>query len=284
MPINHHNQRVQLAYANHCTSKAPCKHSLFSSYKITNSVIPLDEIKTLVYNDFEKNYNLDENGKLKSYFGHQLECKACKKFFVNAALNSKRTPSQHREDGLRRRAVEMLTRHLLEIELIYQKFRTQTNKEFDKEIWLKFNKRCFHCKIEILSTKEMHLDHTMPLAQLYPLDETATCLCGNCNNAKSDTFPVDFYSSKDLKKLSKLTGLPFKVISSRKPNQRVINLLRKNIIWFIETFLQRSEYTKERDGKIASNSILNSVNKAISKSATPFDILEEYEKQKNQNP
>ena len=121
----------------------------------------------------------------------------------------------------------------------------------------------------------------MPLSHLYPLDESATCLCATCNNAKSDIFPVDFYTGEKLISLSKLTGLPIELLKSRKANQKVINLLKNKIIWFVDDFLNHPEYVKIRDGKKAADSILNSVNKAISKSDTKFDILEEYTKLKD---
>jgi len=281
LPINPYNQRIQLAYSNHCTTKAPCKHKSFSNYIITKSEFTNDKIKNIVNKVFENGYALDSNRNLISYYGHQLECKACKKFFVNAALNHLRTSSQHREDSLRRRSFELLSRKLLAIKWIYHDFRVKTGKEFDKEIWLKFDKKCFNCNNDIKSAKVMHLDHTMPLSHLYPLDESATCLCATCNNAKSDIFPVDFYTGEKLISLSKLTGLPIELLKSRKANQKVINLLKNKIIWFVDDFLNHPEYVKIRDGKKAADSILNSVNKAISKSDTKFDILEEYTKLKD---
>lgn len=280
LPINPYNQRIQLAFSNHCTTKAPCTHKNFSNYTITKSEFDNAVIKNIVNKTFEDGYTLDAHGNIISYYGHQLECKACKKFFVNAALNHLRTSSQHREDSLRRRAFELLSRKLLGIKWIYHEYRIRTGKEFDKEIWLKFNKKCFNCDVEIKSAKVMHLDHTMPLSHLYPLDETATCLCATCNNAKSDIFPIDFYTEEKLTSLAAYTGLPLELLKSRKANQKVVDLLRANIIWFIEDFLNHPDYNKVRDGKKAADSILHSVNKAISKSDTKFDILDEYKKLK----
>ena len=75
--------------------------------------------------------------------------------------------------------------------------------------------------------------------------------------------------------LSKYTGLSIELLKSRKANQKVIDVLKNKIIWFVEDFLNHPDYTKIRDGKKASDSILNSVNKAISKSDTKFDVLKE---------
>lgn len=282
LPINPYNQRTQLAFSNHCTTKAPCTHKSFSNYMITNNLEQVDyDIKDLVNNNFEKGYEVNSDGNIISYYGHQLECKACKKFFVNAALNHLRTSTQHREDSLRRRAFEVLSRKLLNLKWIYHEYRLRTGKEFDKEIWLKFNKKCFNCGKEIKSAKEMNLDHTMPLSHLYPLDETATCLCATCNNAKSDIFPVDFYDEKQLEKLSIITGIPLALLMSHKSNQKVVDLIHKNIIWVVEDFLTHPDYLQIRDEKKAADSILHSINKAISRSDTPFDVLEEYEKAKS---
>ena len=60
----------------------------------------------------EAGINIEDN-KVVSYYGHQLECKACKKFFVNMPLNPQRNAQQFKEDGLRRRAIEVLINHLL---------------------------------------------------------------------------------------------------------------------------------------------------------------------------
>ena len=64
----------------------------------------------------------------------------------------------------------------------------------------------------------MHLDHTMPLAYLYRLDETATCLCAEHNSQKSDHFPIEYYTEEELKELSKITGLSMEILRSKKAN------------------------------------------------------------------
>lgn len=280
LPINPFNQRQQLAFSNHCTTKAPCTHNGFSLYEVVLNLANKDTVKENFSKEFDNYYTYTDN-RIKSHFGHQLECKACKKFFVNAALNHLRSSSQHREDSLRRRAFEQLACKLLDLKWIYHEFREKTGKEFDKYIYEKFNKKCFNCDSPIANEKEMHLDHTMPLSYLYPLDETATCLCSSCNLAKSDIFPVDFYPGEKLKILSEITGIPIDVISSRLPNERAIAKLKENVKWFIEIFLTHPEYLKDRDGKRAADSILHSVQKAINNSTNSYDLFDEYEKYKN---
>ena len=88
----------------------------------------------------------------------------------------------------------------------------------------------------------MALDHTMPLAYLYRLDETATCLCSNHNSQKSDHFPVDYYSEEELVRLSKITGLSLTQLHKKEVNQQVLNLLIENVVWFYDAFLMQSDY------------------------------------------
>jgi hypothetical protein len=274
LPINPDNQRIQLAFSNHCTSKAPCTHKLFSKYKIIENDIREDYDKIT---EIDKGYQITED-YVQAYYGHQLECKACKKFFVNAALNKLRSTSQQREDSLRRRAIERLIGLLLDKEWIYHQYKKENQIEFDVAIWKKFKGKCFKCNIKLETTKDMHLDHTMPLSQLYPLDETATCLCSKCNSEKSDIYPVDYYTSEQLTRLAEITQIPINIIKSRKANQIVVKKLRGKIIWFVDEFLTFEEYTKERDGKKAADSILHSVNKAINTTDIAYNIIEEYER------
>ena len=72
----------------------------------------------------------NDQSVIRSRYGHQLECKACKKYFVNAKLNPMRNPQQCREDGLRRRAIEALVDNLLDEDFIHFTFRKQHKKEF----------------------------------------------------------------------------------------------------------------------------------------------------------
>lgn len=278
LPINHFNERNQLSFSNHCgPGKAPCKHSGFSKYEILETDLSDVDLEDFIAN----NTVLTKIGNfIIAHYGHQLECKACKKFFVNAALNHLRTTTQHKEDALRRRAFEKLLGDLTGDDWIYHKFRLSTKKEFDVSIWEKFGKKCFNCNKSLSSVRMQHLDHTMPLASLYPLDETATCLCDECNSRKSDLFPVDFYSPEKLNNLSQITGLSVEVLNSRSSNQKMINLLRDSIIWFFDDFITFEEYTKERDGKRAADSIIRSLQRAVDNSQTPFDIQEEYTRAK----
>ena len=121
----------------------------------------------------------------------------------------------------------------------------------------------------------MNLDHTMPLAYLYRLDETATCLCDSHNSQKSDHFPVDYYTEEELKDLSKITGLTMEILTSREVNQVVLDLLVKNVVWFYDKFLMIPDYQKVRDGILTADKINDSLKRVIK---GKVDLAEEYKK------
>lgn len=274
LPINIDDEMKTLSFSLHCKKRAPCRHSTFRAYEIKN-------LKELSPRDLQ-GLNLEGN-KVVSYYGHQLECKACKKFFVNAPLNPQRNAQQFKEDGLRRRAIEVLVNELLHKNLVHFEFEKRTKKEFSKYIWEKFNKRCFKCgpNSDPIALDDMALDHTLPLAYLYRLDETATCLCSSHNSQKSDHFPVDFYSDNELKRLSKITGLSLQKLHTREVNQEVLDLLVKNITWFYDKFLMNPEYQKLRDGIKTADKINDSLKRII---AGKVDLAEEYKKKTGHYP
>ena len=268
LPINIDDEMKTLSFSLHCNKNAPCNHSTFRAYAIKNK-------EELISEDL-KDLIIEEN-KVISYYGHQLECKACKKFFVNAPLNPQRNPQQFKEDGLRRRAIEVLVNHLLGRNLVHFEFEKKTKKEFSKYIWEKFNKRCFKCgkDSDELPFNKMALDHTMPLAYLYRLDETATCLCASHNAQKSDHFPVDYYTEDELVELSKITGLKIEKLKSRDVNEVVLDLLVKNVVWFYDEFLMIDDYQKVRDGILTADKINDSLKRVIK---GKVDLAEEYKK------
>lgn len=272
LPINIKNEPFTLAFSLHCKKKAPCIHSKFGSYVIQNNV-DFEELSK-----FWINVNIREN-KVISYCWHQLECKPCKKFFVNAPLNPQRNAQQFKEDWLRRRAIEVLVDDLLERNLVHFEFKDKTNQEFSEYIRKKFWCKCFKCKKEI-ELNEMNLDHTMPLAYLYRLDETATCLCAEDNSKKSDHFPIDFYTEDELKELSKITWLSLDILHSKWVNQEVLALLKKNIVWFYDEFLMDPDYQKVRDWILTADKINDSLKRVIWNNS----LIEEYVKIKWEYP
>jgi hypothetical protein len=76
---------------------------------------------------------------------------------------------------------------------------------------------------------EVHLDHTRPLAYLWPIDEHATCLCAEHNNAKSDKFPVDFYAEGQLKRLATICGLSVHDLRQKSLNQSQLKRILRDL-------------------------------------------------------
>lgn len=279
LPINIENELRTVAYALHCKKRAPCTHSTFCRYRIDN----FDDLSSETiqyYKDLGLYIFYDGQHMIKSHYGHQLECKPCKKYFVNAKLNPMRDTQQHREDALRRRAIEALVDNLLDKDFIHFEFRKKQKKEFTDYIWKKFDCRCFKCQ-EKISKQEMALDHTMPLAFLYRLDETATCLCSTHNSQKSDHFPIDYYSEEELVRLSQITGLSLDVLHSRKANEKVIQLLQDNVVWFFDEFLSQPDYQKIHDDKLEADKIYAAIVRVIGKDK---DLITSYYKIKGSYP
>jgi hypothetical protein len=271
LPIDILFERNTLSYSNHCVSRAPCIHSSFSRYRIEDGSAISSSLK------------VDANCVV-SHYGHQLECKVCKKFFVNMPLNPKRDSTQHREDSLRRRALEVLVNQLLGCKWIYHHYRLNKRQEFDIAIWERFGKKCFNCGIEILSPNRMHLDHTLPLSYLWPLDETATCLCNTCNSSKSDKFPVDFYPTEVIPLLSELTKIDVALLKSRPINEIAVKELFNKIEWFFDIFLNNRNYQKIRKGKKAADLILNSLHNVLHASGVNEDLIKLYKEKTKKFP
>lgn len=274
LPINIDDELKTLSFSLHCKKRAPCVHSTFRAYEIQNrSELNKNDLSGLRL----------EGNKVVSYYGHQLECKACKKFFVNAPLNPQRNAQQFKEDGLRRRAIEVLVNTLLDRNLVHFEFERKTKKEFSRYIWEKFDKRCFKCgpDSDPIALGDMALDHTMPLAYLYRLDETATCLCSSHNSQKSDHFPVDYYSEDELKRLSVITGLSLEQLHKKEINKQVLDLLVEHVVWFYDEFLMESDYQKVRDGIKTADKINDSLKRVI---AGKVDLAEEYRKKVGRYP
>jgi hypothetical protein len=259
LPININDERLTLSFSNHCVAehRRPCKHGGFGLLR-----------------------NPETGEALQLDYGFQLECRFCKKFEVNAAHNPQRTVAQMKEDAQRRRAFELLLTELLggSPQLLY---RHETGRELADDIWERFGKKCFNCGTALPSAKKMHLDHTRPLALLWPLDETATALCGQCNSAKRDRYPADFYKKPgQLEALAELTGIPLVELQQPQPNLTALRLLSERLEWFFGDFLQRPEHLKERDGKIAVELIVKALQKAINAApeADRFDLAAEFER------
>ena len=243
LPINVPNERNHLSFTNHCVAehRRPCSHTGFGKLR-----------------------NVETGEVLKLEFGFQLECRFCKKFEVNAAHNPQRTASQMKEDAARRRAFELLLMELYggSSQLLY---RHQTGRELADDVWKKYDRHCFNCGLPLGTAKAMHLDHTRPLALLWPLDSTATALCENCNSLKRDRPPREFYDAAKLQQLAKISGLDIAELEDPSPNVEAVDLIVKNLEWFFDDFLSRPELTKVRDGKTAGELLVKALQKVINK-------------------
>jgi hypothetical protein len=245
LPINTRDERNHLSFSNHCVAanRCPCKHATFS--KLTNRI--------------------DASDRLTLKHGYQLECRFCKKFEVNAAHNPQRTMAQMKEDAARRRAFELLIEEL-EGGSAQLRYRHQTGgRELALDVYKKFGGRCFSCGIA-LEERGWHLDHTRPLALLWPLDVTATALCGPCNSDKHDRPPAEFYSENKLEDLAAITGISLADLKDPRPNIAVIRKLAVRLDWFFETFLCSEDMVREHDGKIPGDLLIKALYKALSRS------------------
>jgi hypothetical protein len=239
LPINTAEERNHLSFSNHCTSK-PCTHSTFGRLRdvLTGEV-------------------------LRATHGFQLECRFCKKFTVNAAHNPQRTASQMKEDAARRRHFELLLTELYGESLNLMHRRLFDGRELAESVWERFDGRCFKCGTQLATQKDMHLDHTRPLALLWQLDETATCLCATDNSAKRDRPPSEFYDEDELSRLSEITGVPLAELQDPSPNVDALTLLAQRLDWFFDEFLQRPELQAEHDGKLPADLVVKALQKAI---------------------
>jgi len=254
-PYNPEAERHPLAFSNHCVAehRRPCKHGGFGRLKSRQGDPDID-----------------------LEYGFQLECRFCKKFEVNAPHNPQRTSAQMKEDGARRRHIELLMEHIYQgtPQLVY---REQHGSELVDDVWDKFLRKCFSCHAAINSPKRMHLDHTRPLMMLWPLDESATCLCSNCNIEKSGTPPSIFYSSRKLEELSSITGLSRTELADQGPNEEVIDHIENNLDWFFEKFLATPHMQRIHDGKVAGEQLVKALRKPFSASKKErIDIISEY--------
>ena len=146
--------------------------------------------------------------------GHQGECRLCKKVY-NDIKNGTRLTDQHREATQKRRL-------LLDI--------AGNPKINSIEIERRYNNKCFFCGKDlsgIYDKREKPLDHTLPVYYLWPLStENATLLCHECNGKKSGRWPSQFYTNKQLKDLSVLTGYEYELLAGEpKYNPAAIEIL-----------------------------------------------------------
>lgn len=258
LPVNIPRERDALSFSNHCVAehRRPCDHAGFGRIK-----------------------HSEGTAERQLEYGFQLECRFCKKFEVNAAHNPQRTASQMKEDSARRRAFELLLDYLYE-GTPSLRYSQETGSDLAADVFERFNGRCFKCNKVFDHEGEMHLDHTRPLALLWPLDKYATALCAQHNSEKRDRLPRDYYSEDEIGRLAVITELSFEELLDEHSNVEAIDLLYEQLDWFFDVFLESDDLQKVRDGKRAVDLLLKSLHKAILRypGGSPFDILHEARK------
>lgn len=167
--------------------------------------------------------------------GRQLECSRCKKI-INAHLNPLRTPDQHREASEGRRLYGFLSGE------------TKTD---EREIYKRFNYRCFNCDRE-LKKGEGRIDHTLPARFLWPLQTGPTLLCQDCNADKAGSWPSEFYKRdatnidlEKLRRLSVVTGISYDRLAGQPQlNPAAVEWLMTHVDEFIERWIRYPEEIK----------------------------------------
>ena len=136
---------------------------------------------------------------LKGY-SSQPFCHRCKREYVNSSGNKKRTKDQYIESAALSRFRRLLPEYLRD--------RWRRKYSIDS-VFAKFNHSCFKCEesLDLDKRSTYEIDHTLPASLFWNLDsDNCTLLCYNCNQAKTDLWPSMFYSTQQLKELSKMTG------------------------------------------------------------------------------
>lgn len=136
--------------------------------------------------------------------GRQGECRQCKTIY-NAIKNPTRISDQHREAAQKRR--------------IYVDVSGATEKIDSKEIFRRFEGKCFKCGKQLIDQNgapiagTYQLDHTLPAFYLWPLTtDNGTLLCSKHNNEKSGKWPSEYYNDHQLRRLQALTGLDYQLL------------------------------------------------------------------------
>lgn len=166
---------------------------------------------------------------------HQNECRACKKWRINNDFNPRRTVDQLHESSVITRERKLFLREPERL----QHYKQRTGAGLKSQVWNRFGRKCFYCG-RPLKLNQVQLDHTRPLAYLWPIDEYATCLCPEHNNQKTDRFPVDFYSETQLCELSRITGLPYEELTAKEVNFVELNRIQQDIGTFAKEWEPRT--------------------------------------------
>lgn len=144
--------------------------------------------------------------------GRQGECRQCKTPY-NAIKNQTRLQDQHREASQKRRLLVDLG---------------GTTRFDSEEVRSRFGNKCFKCGRDVSAEGSAQFDHTLPVRYLWPMTtENATLLCAEHNGQKGATWPGQFYTDAELRRLSLLTGIDFDILQGTPSiNPAALDLLR----------------------------------------------------------
>jgi hypothetical protein len=136
--------------------------------------------------------------------GRQGECRMCKKLY-NGLKNESRLTEQFREAAETRRLLTALS--------------GESKLGSLEQLLEQFDHSCFNCGKSLLGIPGgddgYHLDHTLPVSWLWPLDNGPTVLCRKCNGRKSDHWPSEFYRDPaKIRALSIRTGITYQVLAN----------------------------------------------------------------------
>lgn len=172
---------------------------------------------------------------------HQNECRACKKWRINDSFNPLRTTDQLHESSVITRERKLFLR---EPEIL-QQIKDRTGAGLKSKVWKRFGKRCFRCN-RVVALDGFQLDHTRPLAYLWPIDDHATCLCSECNNEKKEKFPIDFYSEDQLQRLSRIIRLPLAELKRKTLNEVELRRILADLPKFARDWEPRTFFATAR--------------------------------------
>jgi hypothetical protein len=177
----------------------------------------------------------DSHGSRRT--GRQGECRVCKQVY-NGIKNQTRLVEQHREASQKRR--------------LYTHFEGQEKMDIGT-IYARFDHCCFKCGCDLsadltagVAKKEGNLDHTLPVFYLWPLTtDNATLLCREHNGEKAEKWPGAYYTDAELRRLSALTGIEYRVLSGD-PQFNPIALEKLKCKAFIESLFEKfARYPQE---------------------------------------
>lgn len=164
--------------------------------------------------------------------GRQGECRLCKTLY-NRLKNPSRLTDQHREAAQRRRLFGLLGR--------------QSGQIDSRAVFEKFGRACFKCEKVLaataLTSREAHIDHTLPARLLWPVStENATLLCAKCNGRKRDKWPSEFYEDEQLRTLARLTGYRYDLLAGPPcVNEDAVVEIAEDPVSFVEEWIDRPE-------------------------------------------